>query len=996
MWRTVPASAPPSIFIHNVPVTEINKNTMTVPIEISCENTCGIKTAESTALLDTGAGGKFIDQNYARQMNMKTMDLEHPLKVYNVDGTPNKRGTIRKYVNVNLTVNGRKRRHNLFVTGLGKQKIILGYPWFRNNNPDIDWEKGTLTWRTTDTRKSPEHVNDKKHMECHECGETDTVKPNLESDDPPILSVVWTEIKESLKSDHEIWINAKTNKATELKVEDDKSKVELPIEEVVPKDLHDFLDIFDDEKSNRFPDSRPWDHKIEMKEGFEPKSFKNYNLTPEEQIELDKFLKENLEMGYIRPSQSPMASPFFFVAKKDGKLRPCQDYRYLNEWTVKNAYPLPLISEIMDKLEGAKYFTKFDLKGAYNNVRIKAGDEWKAAFKTNRGLFEPTVMFFGMCNSPATFQAMMDSIFAEEIGNNTVIVYMDDILVSGKDLDELARRERIVLEKLRENDLYAKAKKCEFRKTRMEYLGLILQEGQLSMDPAKLGGIRNWPVPTTVKEVRSFLGFGNYYRRFIKGFSSLAQPLNDLLKKDKKFEWTFDCQESFETLKQRFTEEPVLMMPDHSKPFQIETDASKYATGAVLTQLDSNGDRHPVAFISKTLSAAERNYDTHDRELLAIVRALEEWRHYIQGSPHMTTIYSDHQNLTYFKSPQNLNRRQARWSLYISEFDLKLVHIPGARNILADTLSRRPDLCPEDDDNKDVIMLPEHLFVNLIDQELQHQIADSKQLDYDAAEAIKGLLEKGPTELRHDLNDWKIEEFEGKNILFYKGKNYIPKDDALRRGILQRYHDHETAGHPGELQTFNAVREYYWWPGMRTFVKKYVQGCGTCQQFKIDRSPSKPAFQPVEGAKTTRPFANCSMDLITDLPPADGYDSILVVVDQGLTKGIILIPTTKTVTANETGQLILDNLYRRFGLPDKIISDRGPNFAAQSFRELLKLLGVRSSLTTAYHPQSDGATERINQEIEAYLSIYCSTHPESWKESLPVVKFTHNNRRHAD
>ena len=252
-----------------------------------------------------------------------------------------------------------------------------------------------------------------------------------------------------------------------------------------------------------------------MKTGFEPKSFKTYNLTPEEQIELDKFLKENLDKGYIKPLESPMASPFFFVKEKDGKLRPCQDYRYLNDWTVKNAYLLPLISKIMDKIKGAKYFNKFDVRWGYNNIQIRKEDQWKAAFKTNRGLFEPTVMFFGMCNSPATFQAMMDSIFADMIEGCIVIVYMDNILIFAKTQEELEQYTKMVLQRLQENDLYLKPKKCEFNKTTMEYLGLIIKEGQLLMDPVKLKGISNWPVPTTVKQVRAFLGFGNFYRRFI-------------------------------------------------------------------------------------------------------------------------------------------------------------------------------------------------------------------------------------------------------------------------------------------------------------------------------------------------------------------------------------------------------------------------------------------------------------------------------------------------
>ena len=391
-----------------------------------------------------------------------------------------------------------------------------------------------------------------------------------------------------------------------------------------------------------------------MKEGFQPKSFKAYNLTPEEQKELDAFLKENLEKGYIRPSKSPMATPFFFVKKKDGKLRPCQDYQYLNEWTIKNVYLLPLISELMDKIKDGKYFTKLDIRWGYNNIRIK-GDEWKAAFKTNWGLYEPTVMFFGMCNSPATFQAMMDDIFEDLIEEGIVIIYMDDMFLSAKTKEQLRENTRRVLQRLMENDLYLKPKKWEFCKEKIEWLGMVIEEGKITMDPGKLKRIQDWPAPTTVKQVRGFLGFRNFYRRFIRGFSEIARPLNELLKKDRKFEWTAKCQRAFEDLKTRFTSKPVLILLDQTKPFQIECNASKYASGAVLTQLDSNGDRHPCAFISKTFSPAERNYEIYDRELLAIIRALEEWRHYIQGSPHTTIVFSDHKNLTYFREARKLN-----------------------------------------------------------------------------------------------------------------------------------------------------------------------------------------------------------------------------------------------------------------------------------------------------------------------------------------------------
>ena len=263
--------------------------------------------------------------------------------------------------------------------------------------------------------------------------------------------------------------------------------------------------------------------------------------------------------------------------------------------------------------------------------------------------------------------------------------------------------------------------------------------------------------------------------------------------------------------------------------------------------------------------------------------------------------------------------------------------------------------------------------------------------DFDVKNALEMLLEKGPNMLQNDLEDWKLEKHNGQNVMFYKGKNYIPNDMELRRDILKMFHDHETAGHPGELETYSLIKAHYWWPGMRTFVKRYVQGCGICQQFKINWNPSHPSYQPIEGSKSTRPFAQCSMDMITDLPLSNGYDSILAVVDHGLMKGVILIPCSKTLTAAQCAELLLDNVYKRFGLMDKIISDRGPQFAAKSFIKLLKLLKIKSALTTAYHPQSDGATERVNQEIEAYISIFCTNNPEEWSKMLATLEFTHNN-----
>jgi RNase H-like domain found in reverse transcriptase/Integrase zinc binding domain/Reverse transcriptase (RNA-dependent DNA polymerase) len=606
----------------------------------------------------------------------------------------------------------------------------------------------------------------------------------------------------------------------------------------------------------------------------------------------------------------------------------------------------------------------------------------------DKGLFEPTVMFFGMCNSLATFQAMIDNIFMTMIDNQLVIVYMDDIVIFADTKEELERIMKLVLEKLRKHNLFLEVKKCKFCQTKIEYLGMIIEEEKIAMDSVELGGIRDWPVPTMLKQTQSFLGFGNFYWKFISHYSELARPLNNLTKKDKKFEWSNNCQEAFDTMKKWFTEELVLLMPNQSKPFQIKSDASKVATGVVLTQLDSNGDRHPIAFLSKTFTETKRKYEIYDQELLGIIWALKEWRHYIQESEHTTVVYSNHKNLTYFRTAQKLNNRQARWSLYLSGFDLKLIHLPGMKMVQSDTLSRWPDYGTDEwIEEEDKVVLPDNLFINLLDTELQEQILNGKKLDLDIKNAIETLMEEGQISLKNNLQDWKIEEVDGWKTIFFKGKNYIPKDLKLQWDIVKMYHDHKMAGHPGELKTYNGIRQNYWWPGLWTFVKNYIQGCSICQQFKINRSPSNPAYIAIEGANNTRLFAKCSVK---------GYNSILVVVDWGLSKGVILCSCAKTITWKETATLLHNNLFKRFGLPDKIISDRDPRFAAHTFQELLKLLNIKSNLTTAYHPQSDGATKRVNQEIKVYLSIYCTSHPEDWLHSLSTLEFTHSDRRHAE
>ena len=506
--------------------------------------------------------------------------------------------------------------------------------------------------------------------------------------------------------------------ATELDIQANKQQIKAS----VPAEYHQFKKLFSEEDSQRFPPSRVWDHAIDLKQGTpDTIDCKVYPMAQHEDKALEEFLDEQLAKGYIRPSKSQYASSFFFIKKKDGKLRPVQDYRRLNQYTVRNQYPLPLISDLLTDLRGASIFSKLDVRWGYNNVRIKEGDEHKAAFKTRHGLFEPTVMFFGLCNSPATFQTMMNQIYKEVIAKHaargTVIrIYMDDIAIAtSSSLENHIAAVTDVLHVAQTHDLYFKPEKCTFHAPSIDYLGVILEKGMTRMDPTKIAGIKNWPIPTKVKDVRSFLGFCNFYRPFIRGFAHVARPLNELTRKDTEWNWEKRQQDAFETLKSRVTSEPVLAHPELDKQFELEVDASGFAVGAVLLQKKPDGKKHPIAYYSSTLNAAERNYDIYDLELLAIVKGLDNWRPLLAGSPHKIIVHSDHQNLLYWREPQKISRRVAREVLMLSDYDIEIRHVKGSANGRADALSRRPDYDQGAEDNTNVTVLPDSVFVRTIE-----------------------------------------------------------------------------------------------------------------------------------------------------------------------------------------------------------------------------------------------------------------------------------------
>ncbi len=430
-----------------------------------------------------------------------------------------------------------------------------------------------------------------------------------------------------------------------------------------------------------------------------------FPLSQPESEAMRAYIEEELAKGFIRPSTSPASAGFFFVKKKDGGLRPCIDYRSLNDITIKFRYPLPLVPSALEQLHSARYFTKLDLRSAYNLIRIREGDEWKTAFSTTSGHYEYLVMPFGLSNSPSVFQAYINDVFRDML-NRGVIVYIDDILVYSDSLENHIQQVRAALQRLIEHQLYAKMEKCEFHQTQVSFLGYIISSEGVAMDDKKVQFVLNWPQPKTVKELQRFLGFANFYRRFIRNFSTIAAPLTSLLSGGRqRLDRSPSAQHAFLQLKDRFTTAPILHHPDPNLEFTVEVDASNTGIGAILSQRQGNPSKlFPCAYYSSKLNAAERNYDVGDRELLAMKAAFEEWRHWLEGSKNPFVVLTDHRNLEYIRSAKRLNPRQARWSLFFSRFSFKVTYRPGSKNGKADALSRLYDSSPPQKDSNEPII----------------------------------------------------------------------------------------------------------------------------------------------------------------------------------------------------------------------------------------------------------------------------------------------------
>ena len=711
---------------------------------------------------------------------------------------------------------------------------------------------------------------------------------------------------------------------------------------------------------------------------------------------LNQHIDDMLERDVIEPSSSPWASGIVLVRKKDGTTRFCVDYRKLNDATIKDAYPLPRIDEILDHLSGACWFSTLDMSSGYWQVDVEEKDRPETAFITKRGLYQFKVMPFGLCNAPATFDRLMEMVL-HGLQWNICLVYLDDIIVLGRSFDDMMANLKSVFKRLSTAGLKLKAKKCSLFAKEVEYLGHIISMKGVSTDPIKVETVHNWTEPMSGKELRSFLGLCSYYRRFIKDFATVVKPLHKLTGKDSKFVWTKECQESFDTLKERLTKSPILAYPDFKQPFILDTDASEYDIGAVLSKKQGGAER-VFAYSSRTLTKAERKYCVTRKELLALVTYVKVFRHYLYGREF--TVRTDHSSLRWLMNIKNPEGQWARWLETLSMFDMKVEHRPGVKHGNADALSREQcRQCQVHSVSVDTKMAKGELedrggFSEMYGEE--KSLAELQEEDVDISH-VKQWIEQStkpePLELSAGgpvlKSLWSQRaQLEIHNGMFYRrwtdaNKSTLQAIIPLkeRRNVLQFSHDHKTSGHLGVTKTLSKIRQAYYWSGLQRDVRQYIAGCETCSKSK---GPNKTPRAPMQLTSAGRPMERIAMDIVGELPLTEKSNRYIIVISDYFTKWVEAFAISN-MEAKTIAELVAKEVVARFGVPSTIHSDQGKQFEGNLFLEMCKMLHIKKTRTTRYHPESDGMVERFNKTLLTMLRTLVDENQRNWDDLLPFV-----------
>ena len=770
-----------------------------------------------------------------------------------------------------------------------------------------------------------------------------------------------------------------------------------------------------------------------------------YRTSPKTKEELDVHLDQMESKGIIRKSMSPWSSPILLVAKPNGEKRVCIDYRKLNRISKVYTQNLPNLSDVLDTLgeKQAQTFSVCDMKQGFWQLELDEESKEKTAFMTHRGQYEFNRLPYGLANSPATFNMVMNEVI-RDLNWKSALVYVDDILIYSKNFEEHLGHLAALFDRLVEANLKLKPSKCQFACKEVRYLGHVITKEGIAVDPEKTDAIQSYSAPKNVKEVRMFLGLCNYYRKFIHNYSKITTPLNELLHKDRKFQWTDDCQRAFDTLKTKLTSAPILVFPDFNKEFILHTDASGTAIGYVLGQHDNDKRLRVIAYGGRMLRKQEQKWDVKDRECLALVVAIKQFHVYLANTKFH--VYTDHIALQYLHRIKESTGRLARWSMYLQSYNFEVHYQQGKENVIADFLSRMEykeparqrrlsiDMIEEPYTEKKRIAADTHIrstnqqpvqskvpaIKAITDAEIQYQdidplvlvlqttqltrerIIEAQNKDEHARQMIDYIVRnvlpqdrKQADVIVRESNHYVISD----GVLFHhyypRGKGHmservikqlvVPK--SLQDDVLRSYHDAIIAAHPGLDRTYNNIRMKYFWKRMYSDIETYVKTCIECQQGKTNPHAKKAPLQPIP---VTGVFERLQMDILGNLPKSiEGYTQILLVVCP-FSKWCEAFPM-KTGTAVETARIFFNEIICRYGPCREILTDLGKNFCSNLIKEVCNIFKITKLNTSSYHPACNGATERKNRSLEDGLKMYCMKNQRTWPNYLQGIMMAYRN-----
>ena len=935
-------------------------------------------------LLDTGASHSHIADQFVTRTGLTTSRLVQYASGLMANGSEQRIDRLVRHAELQL--NGTPEFIDLMVMPMSNYNVILGMNWHRLHTP-VAYHDTSVEYQIDDQR-CVLHQSDSALQQIANCLISATQLRRMLK--KPSLRSTLTSLDPSVASVYFVYVNAVEDKPAEI------DRYKRYYEEQFP-------DVCSS-KLESLPPNRTHDHRIELEPGAQPPNRAAYRESAALNDELKKQLTELLQAGVIRPSKSPFASPVLFVKKHDGTWRMCIDYRALNKVTKKNRYPLPHQDDLIERLRHANYLTKLDLVSGYWQVRMADDSIEKTAFTTRYGLYEWLVMPFGLCNAPSTFMQMMNDVL-QPLVDKCVIVFLDDILIYSATEEQHYQDVSAVFTLLRQHQLRVKMSKCDFFKPEVEFLGHIVGDGSVKMCPSKIAAIVEWPTPRSTHDVRSFLGLCGYYRKFVQAFSKIATPLYALTKADTPFSWPTEADQAFASLKTAMTSAPVLALPDHDRSWIMYTDASNYGIGGVLCQDHGNGPQ-PVLFVSHKLGGAELNWPVHDKEMYAIIYMFKTCRWYVQDRH--VTVYTDHRSLEHFVSQPTLSPRQTRWQQYLASYDWTIVYKAGKYNVVADGLSRRTDMQPASEGAE--ASLTDTVSVCAVSTStagVNEQWLHELQIAYHDDAWCQSIIDsKGTPVYTVTQQDDKVYIYRGEQLV-------IPNFDAAKKPLLQEAHDALAAGHRGAMATHHRLARHYYWQKMYDDIVTYCRECPVCQQCKNVTLRPAGLLQPLPVPSDVGD--SISIDFVTKLPKTKrGHTGFLTIVDR-LTKYIVLVPirtradhsvamahesrpleTTDEIPAAEvTFQLLFDHWIKHFGVPRSIVSDRDTQFMSKFWKAAHDTWGTKLLMTTAYHPEGDGQTERTHRTVEEVLRTLTVDEQDKWDRWLSHATIAVNTARSA-